>query len=134
MRLFVTPFPTYHIYRERERRKLTRSRRRILARIALDLSNYVRDLGFRWHDRDVLAQLLEDVLIATPESFARGRQDDDRDHSPEDPEHRQKAAQLVCRNRPKHLVKRVAECLHIRSTLPFPIRLSERDGSPTPKA
>src|SRR6185436_10861116 len=47
------------------------------------------------HDGDVPPQLLEHVLIAASESFAGGRQDDDRDHAPQDPEHRQEAAKLV---------------------------------------
>ena len=46
-------------------------------------------------DDDVSPELLEDAFIAAPESFARGRENDDRDHSPQDPEHRQEAAELV---------------------------------------
>ena len=46
-------------------------------------------------DDDVPAELLEDVLVAAPEAFARRREDDDRDHAPEDPEHGEEAAQLV---------------------------------------
>ena len=44
---------------------------------------------------DVLAQLAQDFLVAAAKAFAGRRQDDHRDHSPEDPEHRQAAAQLV---------------------------------------
>ena len=46
-------------------------------------------------DADVLAELEQHLLVAAPESFAGRRQDDDRDHPPEDAEHREEAAQLV---------------------------------------
>jgi len=35
------------------------------------------------------------LVVAAAETFAGRRQDDDRDHSPQDAEHRQEAAQLV---------------------------------------
>jgi hypothetical protein len=46
-------------------------------------------------DGDVAAQLFEDVRIAAAESLAGCRQNHDRDHAPQNPEHRQEAAQLV---------------------------------------
>ena len=46
-------------------------------------------------DADVLAELAQHLLVAAPEAFAGRRQHDDRDHAPQDPEHRQEAAQLV---------------------------------------
>ena len=46
-------------------------------------------------DADVLAELEQDFVVAPAKAFAGRRQDDDRDHAPQDPEHRQEAAQLV---------------------------------------
>src|SRR4029079_12588115 len=51
-------------------------------------------------DGDVLAELLQHVLVAAAEALACRRQDDHRDHAPEDPEHRQETPELV---RPKIL-------------------------------
>ena len=42
-----------------------------------------------------LPELAQHVLVAAPEALAGRRQDDDRDHAPQDAEHRQEAAQLV---------------------------------------
>ena len=46
-------------------------------------------------DADVLAELAQHLVVAAPEPFAGGREDDDGDHAPQDAEHRQEAAQLV---------------------------------------
>ena len=46
-------------------------------------------------DADVLAELAQDLLVALLEALAHRRQDDHRDHAPQDAEHRQDAAQLV---------------------------------------
>src|SRR6202022_4904580 len=46
-------------------------------------------------DADVLPELAQDLVVPAPEALAGRREDDDRDHSPEDAEHRQEAAQLV---------------------------------------
>src|SRR4029079_11983962 len=47
------------------------------------------------NDDDVLAELLEYFLIPALETLAQGGQNDDRDHTPHDPEHCQKASKLV---------------------------------------
>src|SRR5207237_7017343 len=46
-------------------------------------------------DPDVLAELAQHLVVAAAETLARRRQHDDRDHPPEDAEHREAAAQLV---------------------------------------
>ena len=46
-------------------------------------------------DRDVLAELEQHLVVAAPKPFASGREDDHRNHPPQNPEHGQEAAQLV---------------------------------------
>src|SRR5262245_6066585 len=46
-------------------------------------------------DADVLAQLEENFVVAAAETFAGRREDDNRDHAPQDAEHGQHAAHLV---------------------------------------
>ena len=46
-------------------------------------------------DADVLAELEQHLVVAAPEAFAGRREHDDRDHAPQDAEHREEAAQLV---------------------------------------
>src|SRR5262249_42862066 len=82
-----------------DHRRLRRNRARIVEREG-DLTAGPLAAGLHARpaapdDPDVLAELAEHLVVAAAEALAGRRQDDDRDHAPQDPEHRQEAAQLV---------------------------------------
>ena len=70
------------------------------------------------HHHQIIAELRQVAMLARPESLTQTHQHQQRSHSPRNSEHGEKAAQLVRRDGPENLAKRVCKVLHRRSTPP----------------